>query len=191
MEFHIDTSFRGRKNLGYAHWTKKGRKNVITHYLNIQGKWAERMDYWNKKTNDIMAEPIILMFMGIDFHELLHLLIRRESGLKGTYHVTEECEEFIKNAEEELLLLLGETYLYEEPIYRCEYCGEPLEDLKALFIHQDESSDCKEKFLSELAKISFEIFDKLDKDMTAEEMIEALSNETEEILTRKAIVKGE
>lgn len=94
-------SFRGRKLWGRAYWKYKDQKNVVTFYL-------------NKLTKDIkesfgivnFEQYFIYNFTLLDFHEWLHLWIRRKSGEKNTYIVTDECEDWINQAEEELALCI-------------------------------------------------------------------------------------
>ena len=104
MDINREVSFRGRVYHGRAHWAKKGVKNVITYYLNVIGRDLRGAGYWD----DIYV--VSKAFIVLDFHEWLHLFIRRESGLKNTYIVTDECENFIREAQDYLDWILEVTF---------------------------------------------------------------------------------
>jgi len=107
--YRRDFSFRGRTHMASAHWTKKGVKNVITFYLNMIWKHiAANYAYMNYDREEIFAGHFTVM----DFHEWPHLFIRRESGIKGTYVVTDDCEAFIEAAHEALADCLTEPSFY-------------------------------------------------------------------------------
>jgi len=91
-EITREFSFRGRKYWAYAHWSKKGVPNVITFYLNMMGRSLREQDCFQDE------ETTARLFIQIDFHEWLHLFIRRDSGLKNTFIVSESCEKFIHEA---------------------------------------------------------------------------------------------
>jgi len=94
MEVHRRFSFRGRVNSGYAHWSHKGIKNVITLYLNKITDDVFEIFGWPKHTL-MFEELFLILFSEIDLHEWLHLFIRRESGMKNTYIVTQDVEDWI------------------------------------------------------------------------------------------------
>ncbi len=96
-----DVSFRGRRNFAYAHWSKKGIRNVVTFNLNVIWKDVKEMPL--KVRESYFAH----VFTILDFHEWLHLFIRRESGCRNTYFVTDDCHRFIYDAQyflDEILL---------------------------------------------------------------------------------------
>lgn len=62
-------------------------------------KWSFREDITDEELEEIFPWAFEMIFTIIDWHEMLHLLIRRESGAKGTYHVTDGCERFIEKTE--------------------------------------------------------------------------------------------
>ena len=107
MDINRRISWKGRKNLAYAHWSRGDQKNVITYFMNMIGKYIKALE---KEIGGMTEDVISVIWTGIDFHEWLHLFIRRESGLTGTYMVTDSCEAFICCAQEELDLLMLETW---------------------------------------------------------------------------------
>ena len=88
----FDFSFRGRVNCAFAHWSKGGRRNVVTFYLNKMWEVIEEED------TTIFGEDesftyFLFYFASIDFHEFLHLWIRR--NLPNQYIVSDAVENFV------------------------------------------------------------------------------------------------
>jgi hypothetical protein len=63
----FDFSFKGRKNLAFAHWEKKGRKNVVTFYLNKI--WEDVVDF-HRTLGISEMDAFICLYTALDFHEL-------------------------------------------------------------------------------------------------------------------------
>lgn len=107
LKVHRRMSFKGRKYYAFSHWTWKGNKNVITLYLNrITDSMAE-VDY----TPDIGIKIWAIIIANYDFHEWLHLFIRRQAGLKSaeTFICTPGCEKFVCMATNAVLTAIVEN----------------------------------------------------------------------------------
>lgn len=102
IDVHRYASFRGRKCWARCYWKWKGEENVIHFYFNMWWKFFKERNWQNWEA----VFPIILSMM--DFHEWLHLFIHRESGVKGTFIVTDGCEIFIERSHEALRDILLE-----------------------------------------------------------------------------------
>jgi len=90
---HRRSSMRGRTRIAAAYWTWNGIENVIQYNWNKMWDWLQE--------EGLTKEPeIITAFVCIDFHEWLHIWIRRNTP--NSYIVTDSCEEFICRAEIEL-----------------------------------------------------------------------------------------
>ena len=96
LEVERDISFRGRKYMGYAHWTKNGRKDVITLNLNMIHRHTRAL--WGDDEH-----MLINVISSVDFHEWLHLYIRRRSGLRGTFTVSDDCHDVMYKMDDILL----------------------------------------------------------------------------------------
>lgn len=117
MEVHRRIGFRGRTNLGYAHWKYKGIENVISLYLNMIADHTLALHGGRWPTNSKMFEQLfIYYFTLVDFHEWLHLFIRRESGVKNTYFVDDNCHDWMVSVELAIIDIWYDTIV--EPTYQ-------------------------------------------------------------------------
>lgn len=127
LEVHRRISFRGRTNLGYAHWKYKGIKNVITLYLNKLTEHTLDLHGGSHPPHTKMFEQLfIYYFTLVDFHEWLHLFIRRESGLKNTYFVTDEVHDWMGSVENKIINVWYETIVEPEHLETLKPCDIPL-----------------------------------------------------------------
>lgn len=120
---NFDFSLRGRKYLAYAHWSKKNaqtyRKNVVTFFLNrIFTETLHYMNVFRHKEDceflngDEMEKVFTIIFTSIDFHEFLHLFIRREVDYPNKHIVDKNTEDFICRSTQHLSQILEEDNGY-------------------------------------------------------------------------------
>lgn len=128
MEVNRRISFRGRVNMGYAHWKYKGVRNVIILYLNKITD--ETIILHHRPTHTKMFEQLfIFYFTLVDFHEWLHIFIRRKSGEKDTYFVTDEVHDWMRLVEHTIMDIWWTELVESERLKELEPCNIPLNNI--------------------------------------------------------------